>query len=92
MKKYILLGILLIIFNTLVHAEHYYYQGEKIPLVVSLDSITIYTRPSNFPINSTLDSIVGYTIPIDNLEHIIYDKNCLIEHIKKRELSNISIQ
>ena len=76
MKKYILLGILLIIFNALAGAEHYYYyQGEKIPLVVSLDSITIYTKPSNFPINSTLDSIVGNTIPIDNLENIIVPAN-----------------
>lgn len=71
MKKYISLGMLLIMFNVLVRAEHYYYyHGEKIPLVVSLDSITIYTKPSNVPINSALDSIVGYTIPIGNLFQI----------------------
>lgn len=63
-------------FNVLVRAEHYYYyHGEKIPLVVSLDSITIYTKPSNVPINSALDSIVGYTIPIGNLEQTINPEN-----------------
>ena len=76
MKKYISLGMLLIMFNILVRAEHYYYyHGEKIPLVVSLDSITIYTKPSNVPINSALDSIVGYTIPIGNLEQTINPEN-----------------
>lgn len=76
MKKYISLGMLLIMFNVLVRAEHYYYyHGEKIPLVVSLDSITIYTKPSNVPINSALDSIVGYTIPIGNLEQTINPEN-----------------
>ena len=75
MKQYILLAMLLIMFNILVRAEYYYYQGEKIPIVVSLDSVTIYTKPSNIPIHSSLDSIEGSTIPIANLEQIATQEN-----------------
>ena len=76
MKKYILFGMLLMMFNILTRAEYYYYyQGEKIPLVISLDSVTIYTKPSNASIHSSLDSIIGHTIPIANLEQLSIPEN-----------------
>lgn len=72
MKIHITIGMLLLmICNTPVLAEHYYYyHGEKIPLVVSTDSVTIYTKPANTSMNNPFDSITVSTIPIEMLNQI----------------------
>ena len=76
MKKYILFGMLLMMFNILTRAEYYYYyQGEKIPLVVSTDSVTIYATLANMQISNHSDSIIISTVPIEKVNQISVQEN-----------------
>ena len=68
--------ILLIICNTPMLAEHYYYcHGEKIPLIVSTDSVTIYAMPTNTQINALDDSIIISNVPIEAVNQISTQEN-----------------
>ena len=76
MKKYILFGMLLMMFNILTRAEYYYYyQGEKIPLVVSTDSVTIYATLANMQISNHSDSIIISNVPIEKVNQISVQEN-----------------
>ena len=68
--------ILLIICNTPLLAEHYYYyHGEKIPLIVSTDSVTIYATLTNMQISNPSDSIIISTVPIEMVNQISVQEN-----------------
>lgn len=68
--------ILLVICNTPMFAEHYYYyHGEKIPLVVSTDSVTIYATLANMQISNHSDSIIISTVPIEKVNQISVQEN-----------------
>ena len=76
MKKYISLGMLLIMFNVLVRAEHYYYyHGEKVPLVVNTDSVTIYAALTNRRITDPSNSIIISTVPIEMVKQLSVQEN-----------------
>ena len=78
--------ILLIICNTPLLAEHYYYyHGEKIPLIVSTDSVTIYATLTNMQISNPSDSIIISTVPIEMVNQISVQENIdilSIEYLK----------
>ena len=62
--------------NISLYADYYYYyQGEKIPLVVSLDSVTVHAKHIDTSIDTSLDSIVRFTTSIDDIEEILAQEN-----------------
>ena len=81
MKRNLLIGFLCL-FSLHSNAEYYYYHGEKVNININADSMVVYS-PSKIRSGNIISSALKY---------YTYDKNCLIEHIKKRELSNVSIQ
>ena len=66
MKACILIWMFMVICNIQILAEHYYYyHGEKVPLVVNTDSLTIYATLANMQISNPSDSIIVSTVPIE---------------------------
>lgn len=63
--------ILLVICNTPTFAEHYYYyHGERVPLIVNMDSVAIYARLTSRNARTLSDSIVISTIPIETINQL----------------------
>lgn len=70
MKKYISLWIIITLCTTVLAEHYYYYCGEKVPLNLNADSVTIYMQSNTRQINDPLGSFTFSTIPIDMQEQI----------------------
>ena len=76
MKACILIWMFMVICNIQILAEHYYYyHGEKVPLVVNTDSVTIYATLTNRRITDPSNSIIISTVPIEMAKQLSVQEN-----------------
>lgn len=77
MKKILFVGLLCVLSIPIV-AEYYYYQGERVPLVVNPESVTIYTHTARSSLSSSFHS---FTIAKNQVPQIASSNISSVEYI-----------